>query len=203
MQDVQPVSQSALSAAVTARNTTKEEKKPRISKRLAQAIGLLVSGECKTQKAAAERANLRADYLSEALAKPHVRVFYERAARESIASGVMRAAARINSLVDASSEHVSFDAAKHVLGIAGIKPAADAQVSVNIDIKAGYVLDLRGSEGVQPFSDRMTLPNDINGLHGSGVNEALTVVPGDEPRHSPPAGSIAETADRRPGGKKR
>jgi hypothetical protein len=116
--------------------------KQRISKRLAQAIGLLVTGECQTQKAAAERVGMRADSLSEALHKPHVRVFYEQRARQSIAAGVMRAAARLNSLVDASSEHVSFDAARHVLGIAGIKPAADAQVSVNIDVKAGFVIDL-------------------------------------------------------------
>ena len=31
-------------------------------------------------------------------------------------------------LLDAGSEHVSLDATKHMLGIAGIKPAADAQV---------------------------------------------------------------------------
>jgi hypothetical protein len=78
-------------------------------------------------------------------------VFMERAARDSIASGVMRASARLNGLIDASSEHVSLDATKHVLGIAGIKPAQDAQVSVNIDIKAGYVIDL--SDEPKPMRD--------------------------------------------------
>lgn len=81
-------------------------------------------------------------HLCEAMKYPHVRVFIERRARETIAAGVMRASARLNQLVDASSEHVSLDATKHVLGIAGIKPTQDAQVSVNIELKAGYVIDL-------------------------------------------------------------
>jgi hypothetical protein len=143
MQQTLPATSQAPAAPQQA---AKPEKKQRISKRLALAVNLLVTGECRTQKAAAERANLHPVYLSEALRKPHVRVFYERAARESISAGVMRAAARINSLVDANSEHVSFDAAKHVLGIAGIKPAPDTNVSVNIELKAGYVIDLREPE---------------------------------------------------------
>jgi hypothetical protein len=69
-------------------------------------------------------------------------VFIERRARETIAAGTMRASARLVELLDAASEHVSLDASKHMLGIAGIKPQQDAQVSVNIDIKAGYVIDL-------------------------------------------------------------
>jgi hypothetical protein len=72
-------------------------------------------------------------------------VFIARRARETVANGLLRAANRMNSLVHASSEHVSLDASKHVLAIGGIKPSADAQVSVNIDIKAGYVIDLTDS----------------------------------------------------------
>jgi hypothetical protein len=54
-------------------------------------------------------------------------------------------------LIDAGSEHVSADVSKHTLAIAGIKPAADAQVSVNIDIKAGYVIDL--TDAAKPVTD--------------------------------------------------
>ena len=114
----------------------------RVSKRIRQIVDLLVTGECKTQRAACERTNLHPSYVSRELKKSHVRVFIERRARETIASGMMRASARLNELVDAGSEHVSLDATKHLLGIAGIKPAADAQVSVSIDIKAGYVIDI-------------------------------------------------------------
>jgi hypothetical protein len=69
-------------------------------------------------------------------------VFIARKMRETIAIGGLRASARLIELIDASSEHVSADVSKHTLAIAGIKPAQDAQVSVNIDIKAGYVIDL-------------------------------------------------------------
>lgn len=120
-----------------------KEKKHRISKRIRQAIELIVTGECKTIKAAAARSNLHPDYLCRELKKPQIRVFCEQRSRENLAMGTMRASARLVELLDASSEHVSLDASRHTLGIAGIKPAADAQVSVNIDIKAGYVIDLR------------------------------------------------------------
>lgn len=132
---------TALAPASPAQPPAKE-KKERISKRVAEAVRLIISGECKTQKAAAERVKLNASHLCEQLGKPHIRVFMERAARESIAAGTMRASRRVIELLDAGSEHVSLDASKHVLALAGIKPAADAQVSVNIDIKAGWVIDL-------------------------------------------------------------
>jgi len=119
-----------------------EEKKGRISKRLREVIRLVTSGECKTVKAASVRAGMNPQYLSGALKRPEVRVFMERCERESIAAGTMRACARLVELVDANSEHVAFDAARHLAAIQGIKPAADAQVSVNIDIKAGYVIDI-------------------------------------------------------------
>jgi hypothetical protein len=129
-------------AALSTETDTKPAKEPRISKRIRQVVELLVSGACKTQKAAADRLDLHPDYVCRELKKPQVRVFIERCARETIANGTMRASARLVELLDAASEHVSLDASKHMLGIAGIKPSADTQVSVNIDIKAGYVIDL-------------------------------------------------------------
>jgi hypothetical protein len=117
-------------------------KERRVSRRMREFIHLVVTGECATQKAACERIGLHPGSIARELRKAHVRVFMERATRDSIASGMMRAGARLNELINASSEHVSADVSKHVLAIAGIKPAADTQVSVNIDIKAGYVIDL-------------------------------------------------------------
>lgn len=122
---------------------SKSEKKQRISKRLAEAVRLLVNGTCRTQKAACERLGLNENYLSEALQKPHVRVFAAQCARENIRTGSLRASAKLVELIDASSEHVAADVAKHVLAIEGIKPANSSQVSVSIELKAGYVIDLR------------------------------------------------------------
>jgi hypothetical protein len=128
--------------AVPAPNEVNPVKIKRVPKRIAEVVHLLVTGECKTIKAAAERTGMHPNYLSGALKKPEIRMFADRAARESIAAGTMRASARLIELLDAGSEHVSLDASKHMLAIAGIKPSADPQVSVNIDIKAGYVIDL-------------------------------------------------------------
>ena len=120
----------------------KPTKTPRISGRLAEVIQLLVTGACKTQKAACERVGMNPSHVSEALKKPHVRVFVDRRVRETIANGTMRASARLLELVDAGSEHVSLDASKHLLAIEGIKPSAEPATQVNISIRAGYVIDL-------------------------------------------------------------
>jgi hypothetical protein len=136
----------------------KTEKKGRISKRLSDAIRLICRGEVATYKIAAERVGMNYTHLCEAMKKPHIRVFIDRTVRETIANGLPRAGARLMELVDASSEHVSLDASRHMLAIAGIKPAADAQVSVNIDIKAGYVIDI--SDKPKPVIDVTPLPSD-------------------------------------------
>jgi hypothetical protein len=83
------------------------------------------------------------------LRKPEIQVFIARKMRETIAIGGLRASTRLVELIDSESEHVSADVSKHTLAIAGIKPRQDAQVSVNIDIKAGYVIDL--TEEVKPM----------------------------------------------------
>jgi len=129
-------------ASTPAINDDKPIKERRIPKRISEAVRLLVTGECATQKAAAERAGITPGHLCEVLKKPHVQVFIARSVRQTIASGAMRASARLNQLVDAVSEHVSLDASKHILAIEGIKPAHDAQLSVNVDIKAGFVIDI-------------------------------------------------------------
>lgn len=115
-----------------------------ISKRLRKVIDLLLSGECKTQKAACERVGMHPDHVSRELAKPRIQAFIAAESRKTIARGQMRASARLLELVDASSEHVSLDASKHVLAIEGIRPPDQGQVSVNVGVSVGYVIDLSG-----------------------------------------------------------
>jgi hypothetical protein len=130
------------SAAISAPNDAIPVKTRRISKRVQEAVRLLMTPECATQRAAAAKLGMSETYLSEALRKPETRVFIERTARENVAIGALRASSVMVDLIDCDSSSTRFDASKHVLAIAGIKPTADAQVSVNIDIKAGYVIDL-------------------------------------------------------------
>lgn len=119
-----------------------------ISKRMRKVIALLLTGECKTQKAACERVGMNADHISREFAKPRIQSFISSESRKTIARGQMRASARLLELVDASSEHVSLDASKHVLAIEGIRPPNDSQVHVNVGVSVGYVIDLSGSARV-------------------------------------------------------
>jgi hypothetical protein len=116
----------------------------RISKRLAEVVRLLLTGECKTQKAAAERVGMSAVYLTEAFKKPHVQVFIARRVRQTIASGTMRASARLIELMDSESDHVSLDAVKLDLALNGHQPPSGPAANVNISVmQAGYVIDIR------------------------------------------------------------
>jgi hypothetical protein len=127
-----------------ASNSPKQPAERRISSRMQKVLTLLAT-KGMTQREAAKQGGMTEAYLSTALRKPQIQVFIARVARQNIQLGMLRASKRVIELVDAESEHVSLDASKHVLAIEGIKPRADAQVSVNIDIKAGYVIDLTDS----------------------------------------------------------
>lgn len=134
---------AADSAAQALRNEQKPVRKRRIPKRIAEVVRLLVTGQCKTQRAAAERCGMSETYISEALRKPEILAFIEQETRVALSRSQAPAAATLIRLAtDAASEHVQKDAAIHLLAMNGHKPKADAQVSVNIDIKAGYVIDL-------------------------------------------------------------
>lgn len=104
---------------------------------------MLATGECKTIKAAAERVKMSREHLGRMLNRSHVQAFIAQQSRRTIAQGILRASARVIELVDAASEHVSLDAAKHVLAIEGIRPPDNSQPLVNIAISPGYVVKLR------------------------------------------------------------
>jgi hypothetical protein len=118
----------------------------RISKRMQQALSHLATKGV-NQREAAKLAGLSEYHLSRELKKPQIQAFIARKSRENIQLGVLRASVRINELVDASSEHVSLDASKHVLAIEGIRPPDQGQVSVNVGVSVGYVIDLSGKAG--------------------------------------------------------
>jgi hypothetical protein len=106
------------------------------------AIEALVTGQVLTITAAAGKVGLTRERLSRAFSEPHnAEALRTRAARE-VAMSAGRAIARLTGLIDSGSERVAFEATRFSLGVAGIKPAADASVSVNIELKAGYVIDL-------------------------------------------------------------
>jgi hypothetical protein len=125
-------------------------KPKRISKPVKQLIRLILSGECKTAKAAAERVGLTPDWARASLALPHVQVFISEERRRTIAQASLRAAGRLTELIDADSEHVSLQASQHVLAIEGISPPERGHgVQINMNISPGYIVKLRHAEGAE------------------------------------------------------
>jgi hypothetical protein len=113
-----------------------------ISKKVRAAIDLMEAGKVKTITDAAAQIGLSREHLSRELAKPHVVQFMHQKARRNLANAALRASNTKVDLLDAVSERVRDMASSYVLGLAGIKPAAEPAMNVNINIRAGYVIDL-------------------------------------------------------------
>ena len=58
-------------------------------------------------------------------------------------------------LLDSPSELVRDRASSFVLGLSGIQPAATPSISLNVDIRAGYVIDLSDD----PLPSPRTIPH--------------------------------------------
>ena len=114
----------------------------RISKRVRAAIDLMVRGECKQIKDAAEKVGLARESLSRALSTPHVAEHLRQKVLRHLAIAAARAGAVKGELLDSDSELVRDRASSFVLGLAGIAPAATPSLSVNLEIRAGYIIDI-------------------------------------------------------------
>ena len=133
-------------------------KNKRIPRKIGEVIHLVLTGECSTYKAAAERVGMHPNYVYTALKKPEIVTHIEMQTRVSLARLQAPAAGRLAHLMmNAKSEQVQKDLVIHTLAIAGIKPTADAQVSVNIGIRvAGYVIDLTDAQPMRNVSENMS-----------------------------------------------
>jgi hypothetical protein len=114
----------------------------RISRKVRAAIDLMESGKARFITDAAEQVGLSREHLSRTLAEPHVVEFMHQKARRTLANAAVRASKTKVDLLDAESERVRDMASTYVLGLAGIKPASEPAMNVNINIRAGYVIDL-------------------------------------------------------------
>jgi hypothetical protein len=128
-------------------------KQQRISKKILKSIELLATGECKTQKAAAERANVHPSWLCTQLAKENVRAVMRERMTRGISQAGLRAAARMIELVDAESEKVSHSAAAFILGVEGLAPKQHGGITINNNNvqAAGYVIKLRAEDDSAPI----------------------------------------------------
>ena len=114
----------------------------RISRKVQAAIDAMVSGDCKNITAAAEKVGLARESLSRALSRPHVAEHLRQRVRRHLALAAARAGAVKEELLDSDNGMVRDRASTFILGLAGIAPASTPSVAVNIELKAGYVIDL-------------------------------------------------------------
>jgi hypothetical protein len=118
------------------------DKPTRISTKVRSAIAKMVSGDCKKITDAALVVGLSREHLSRELNKPHIAEFMRQEVLRSLSVAAARAGAVKEELLDSDNAIVRDRASSFVLGLAGIQPAGTPSVSVNLEIKAGYVIDL-------------------------------------------------------------
>jgi AraC-like DNA-binding protein len=133
---------AALATLPDGQATPKPTREPRISKRMRQALASLAT-KGMTQREAARQAGISEFHLSRELRKPQVQVFIARKARETIGAAPLRASARLVELIDANSEHVAAQVSERILTSEGILKSDQRAIAVNVDVKAGFILDLR------------------------------------------------------------
>lgn len=130
----------------------KRGRKPWISAPVVRAIELLVTGECKTIKAAAKAAGISRENLSKALQRPHVDEYRVKRIHQAQRVHALRAAHRMGELLDSDNAMVSYRSAEHLLatGAGVVKPSEGRGATVNIGVtmQAGFVLDLRPDAAV-------------------------------------------------------
>ena len=119
------------------------ERRKRIPEKVKRAIDALIEGRARNISAAADLVECSRAYISRELGKPHIADYFKNRVAKAVALTGGRAAARLAELIDDErSAHVALDASKFVLGTLGIKPTADPAVNVNLNVPAGWIIDL-------------------------------------------------------------
>jgi hypothetical protein len=144
MENITPPMPSKRALAALDQTATAEpvNKALRITNKVRRAIDLMVSGECKQINETAEKVGLARESLSRALNKPHIAEHLRQQTARRLAIAAARAGATKVDLLDSSNEMARDRASTFVLGLAGIAPAASPSVNINIEAKAGFVIDI-------------------------------------------------------------
>ena len=119
----------------------------RISPKVRAAIDAMVTGECKNITDAGAKVGLARESLSRALSTPHIAEHLRQKVLRHLAIHAARAGATKVDLLDSSNEMARDRASTFVLGLAGIAPATNPSISLNLEIKAGYIIDIAPEPG--------------------------------------------------------
>jgi hypothetical protein len=114
----------------------------RITNKVRRAIDAMVTGDCRTISDAAAKVGLARESLSRALSTPHVAEHLRQKVMRHLAIAAARAGYVKGELLDSDNAIARDRASTFVLGLAGIAPANTPSVNINLEVKAGYVIDL-------------------------------------------------------------
>lgn len=115
----------------------------KIPGKIKRAIDALIRGDVKTITDAAELVGYTREHLSRELHRPHIQAFFQDKVKRIVTLTSGRAAARLAELIDdPRSAHVSLEASKFALGYVGVRPTSDEHLSVDVNVRAGFVIDL-------------------------------------------------------------
>jgi hypothetical protein len=122
-----------------------------ISKKVMKAIHLMIGGKAKTITDAAEQVGLPRETLSRNLSRPDVAETMRQQVIKSLAMAAGRASAVKVGLMESDNAIVAERATTFVLGMIGVAPQQNAaSVNISLEMRAGYVLDLRDDPEDEP-----------------------------------------------------
>jgi hypothetical protein len=123
----------------------------RLSPRLLKVIELLATNECSSISAACDAAGFERRSFYYAMKRKPVRRFLEERTRAVLGVSQARASERMRELMESENQMTAFNASRFVLGVAGHAPAERPAVSVNLDFRPGYIVDLGGGNRISPM----------------------------------------------------
>jgi hypothetical protein len=142
-----------------------EAPKKRISAKVRRAVDMMADrqatgGRMLIQDAAAA-VGLCREHLGRELRKPHVQNFMVERIKHILAMAIPHAAQTKIDLLDSDNAVARDRAASWLLDRAGLGPAAGPSVAVNVEVRAGYILDLRDDPPAPPMRVVSTTDSQI------------------------------------------
>jgi hypothetical protein len=126
--------------------TTEKLPEPRrrpISRKVVQAIELMIGGKAKNITEAAAAIGMPRETLSRNLSRPDIAEQIRQKASKALIMAAARASAVKIDLLESDNSIVRERTSSFVLGLIGIAPQQNtAAVNINLEIRAGYVIDL-------------------------------------------------------------
>lgn len=123
----------------------------RITPRNQTLIDAVVSAKAPTYDALASITGLSAVGVRKALAKPHIQEAIEQALKQKLRTVTLpKAVAVADRLLNAESEYVQADVAKHVMAIHGVRPAGDSTTRTSAGIQINIIAPDREADSAPP-----------------------------------------------------